>query len=319
MIEVVGLTKSYGGKRVVDDLSFTVRPGAVTGFLGPNGSGKTTTLRMLLGLTRPDSGRALIDGRPYHAHPEPLRVAGALLEAGWAHPKRSARAHLTWLAHTHRIPLSRVDEVLAAVGLASVAARRVGTYSLGMAQRLGLAAALLGDPRLLILDEPVNGLDPEGIAWMRTTIRALAAEGRTVLVSSHLLAEMALTADELVMIGQGRLLAQRSVAELTVGGAVDRSLVRTPEPERLRALVARSGGTVTDAAGTPGDSFLVHGMGCEDIGRAAAQEGLVLYELTPRRATLEDAFLRLTGESVEFRGAGTPLPQPPVTSEGAVR
>ncbi|WP_405584914.1 ATP-binding cassette domain-containing protein [Streptomyces sp. NBC_01092] len=310
-IEIADLTKAYGKKRVVDGLSFTVRPGSVTGFLGPNGAGKSTTLRMTLGLTRPDSGTARIQGRSYHEHAEPLRVVGALLDARWAHPKRSARAHLTWLAHSNRIPVGRVDEVLSRVGLTEVADQRVGGFSLGMAQRLGLAGALLGDPGILILDEPANGLDPEGIAWMRGLLRQLAAEGRSVLVSSHLLAEMAQLADEVVVIGRGQLIKQCSIAELTSVGAATQGevVVRGPEPGRLRELLTQAGATVD--AGGPGTDpsappLLVSGLSCEDIGRAVAGAGLVLYELTPRRGTVEDAYLQLTGTSVEYRGSVRP-------------
>ncbi|MFD3582813.1 ABC transporter ATP-binding protein [Streptomyces sp. NPDC058683] len=303
MIDVSSLSKSYGKKRVVDELSFTVAPGTVTGFLGPNGAGKTTTLRMLLGLTRPDAGTALIEGRPYHEHPDPLRVVGALLDARWTHPKRSARAHLEWLAAANRIERRRVGEVLEQVGLTAVADRPAGTFSLGMAQRLGLAVALLGEPRVLVLDEPVNGLDPEGIAWMRGMIRAQAAEGRTVLVSSHLLAEMALTADHVVVIGQGRLIAQHSVEELTAQAADQAEppavLVRADDPARLRTALAEGGATVEDA-GQP--ALLVRGLSSEEIGRLALRAGIALFELTPRRATVEDAFLRLTSQAVEFRG-----------------
>ncbi|MET9681872.1 ABC transporter ATP-binding protein [Streptomyces coeruleorubidus] len=301
-IEVSGLVKTYAKKRVVDGLSFTVNPGTVTGFLGPNGAGKSTTLRMLLGLTRPDAGTALIGGRGYHEHPEPLRVVGALMDARWAHPKRSARAHLTWLARSNRIPLQRVDEVLAQVGLTDVAGKRVGGFSLGMAQRLGLAGALLGDPGVLVLDEPANGLDPEGIAWMRGLLRALAAEGRTVFVSSHLLAEMAQLADDVVMIGRGKLITQGSVTDLTSLSSTEEVLVRAEEPERLRDLVVEHGATVAEAPESAG-AMLVSGMSSEDIGRAAARSGLVLFELAPRRRTVEDAYLKLTADSVEYRGS----------------
>ncbi|MGW1395306.1 ABC transporter ATP-binding protein [Streptomyces nigra] len=310
-IEIDDLTKAYGKKRVVDGLSFTVRPGSVTGFLGPNGAGKSTTLRMALGLTRPDRGTARIQGRSYHEHAEPLRVVGALLDARWAHPKRSARAHLTWLAHSNRMDTGRVDEVLARVGLTEVAEQRVGGFSLGMSQRLGLAGALLGDPGILILDEPANGLDPEGIAWMRGLLRQLAAEGRSVLVSSHLLAEMAQLADEVVVIGRGRLIKQCSIAELTTVDAstAGEVLVRGPEPGRLRELLTHAGATVTDGVPGPDPSappLLVTGLSCEDIGRAVAGAGLVLFELTPRRGTVEDAYLQLTGSSVEYRGSVRP-------------
>ncbi|MEU6906215.1 ABC transporter ATP-binding protein [Streptomyces coeruleorubidus] len=301
-IEVSGLVKTYAKKRVVDGLSFTVNPGTVTGFLGPNGAGKSTTLRMLLGLTRPDAGTALIGGRGYHEHPEPLRVVGALMDARWTHPKRSARAHLTWLARSNRIPVQRVDEVLAQVGLTDVAGKRVGGFSLGMAQRLGLAGALLGDPGVLVLDEPANGLDPEGIAWMRGLLRALAAEGRTVFVSSHLLAEMAQLADDVVMIGRGKLITQGSVTDLTSLSSTEEVLVRAEEPERLRDLVVEHGATVVEAP-ERAEALLVSGMSSEDIGRAAARAGLVLFELAPRRRTVEDAYLKLTADSVEYRGS----------------
>ncbi|MGY4969648.1 ABC transporter ATP-binding protein [Streptomyces nigrescens] len=241
-LEVAGLSKSYGMKRVVNELSFIVRPGTVTGFLGPNGAGKTTTLRMLLGLTRPDSGSALVAGRPYHEHPEPMKTVGSLMDARWMHPKRSARSHLAWLARASRLPRSRVEEVLAQVGLLQVADKRVGTFSLGMSQRLGFAAALLGDPAILVLDEPANGLDPEGIAWMRGLLRTMAERGHTILVSSHLLAEMAQLADELIVVGRGRLLRQCTVAELTSETSAGQVMVRTPHAERLRPLVAAAGG-----------------------------------------------------------------------------
>ena len=301
-IQVSGLVKTYAKKRVVDGLSFTVNPGTVTGFLGPNGAGKSTTLRMLLGLTRPDAGTALIGGRGYHEHPEPLRVVGALMDARWTHPKRSARAHLAWLARSNRIPVQRVDEVLAQVGLTDVAGKRVGGFSLGMAQRLGLAGALLGDPGVLVLDEPANGLDPEGIAWMRGLLRALAAEGRTVFVSSHLLAEMAQLADDVVMIGRGKLITQGSVTDLTSLSSTEEVLVRAEEPERLRDLVVEHGATVVEAP-ERAEALLVSGMSSEDIGRAAARAGLVLFELAPRRRTVEDAYLKLTADSVEYRGS----------------
>ncbi|WP_369275950.1 ATP-binding cassette domain-containing protein [Streptomyces sp. R11] len=307
MIEISSLIKSYGKKRVVDELSFTVAPGTVTGFLGPNGAGKTTTLRMLLGLTRPDAGKALIEGKQYHEHPEPLRIVGSLLDARWAHPKRTARAHLEWLATANRIGQRRVDEVLEQVGIASVASQRVGTFSLGMAQRLGLAAALIGEPRVLVLDEPVNGLDPEGVAWMRGMIRAQAAEGRTVLVSSHLLAEMAMTADHVVVIGQGRLLAQRSISELVAHADEhgDRLsvYVRADDLPRLRLSLTEHGAKIEDSPECPeGSGLLVRGVANEEIGRLALRSGIALYELTPRRASMEDAFLRLTSQSVEYKG-----------------
>ncbi|MFB7928836.1 ATP-binding cassette domain-containing protein [Streptomyces sp. NPDC056039] len=304
-IEVARVAKAYGRKRVIDDLSFNVQSGTVTGFLGPNGAGKTTTLRILLGLVRPDAGTALIAGRTYHELRDPLRTVGTLLDARWSHPKRTAHAHLTWLAQTNRISARRVDEVVDLVGLAPVADQRVGGFSLGMAQRLGLAAALLGEPGVLVLDEPANGLDPEGIAWLRELLRALASEGRTILVSSHLLAEMALLADEIVMIGRGRLLAQGPVRELTATTSVEQVMVRTPDSAGLQVLAKQHNGTVIQVPATA-DTFTITGVSSEDIGRAAAASGLVLYELTPRRRTVEDAYLQLTAASVEYRGS-TPI------------
>ncbi|TXS26301.1 ABC transporter ATP-binding protein, partial [Streptomyces sp. adm13(2018)] len=263
------LTKRYGDTTVVRDLSFTVRPGAVTGFLGPNGAGKSTTLRMILGLDAPTRGHATVDGRPYARHGAPLTRVGALLEARSVHPGRSAHHHLTALALTHGIPRSRVDRVLALTGLAHVADKRVKGFSLGMGQRLGIAAALLGDPATVVLDEPVNGLDPEGVLWIRTLLKSLAAEGRTVLVSSHLMSEMALTADHLVVIGKGRLLADTTVEALvrTSGGASVK--VVTPEADRLRNLLP--GADITVEAP---DTLLVTGPDAPEIGRTAAAHGL---------------------------------------------
>ncbi|MGW0117816.1 ABC transporter ATP-binding protein [Streptomyces sp. NPDC003327] len=299
MIRAENLTKRYGDRTVVRDLSFTVRPGTVTGFLGPNGAGKSTTLRMILGLDTPTRGHATVAGRPYAAHRAPLTQVGALLEARSLHPGRSARHHLTVLALTHGIPRSRVDRVLALTGLAHVADRRVKGFSLGMGQRLGIAAALLGDPAAVVLDEPVNGLDPEGVLWVRTLIKSLAAEGRTVLVSSHLMSEMALTADHLVVIGKGRLLADTTVDALvrSSGGATVR--VVTPEPDRLRALLPTTARITADAP----DTLLVAGPEAPEIGRAAASHGVPLYELTPQAPSLEQAFMDLTRDSVEYQGA----------------
>ncbi|HEY3736655.1 MAG TPA: ATP-binding cassette domain-containing protein [Jatrophihabitans sp.] len=301
MIEAVGLTKRYGEKLAVDDLSFMVQPGVVTGFLGPNGSGKSTTMRMLLGLDRPTSGGATINGRPYEQLRAPLCEVGALLEARAIHTGRSARNHLVALAATHGIGKRRVDEVLDLVGLSHVAGKRAGGFSLGMGQRLGIASALLGDPHTLILDEPVNGLDPEGILWIRNLLRALAAEGRTVFVSSHLMSEMALTATHLIVVGQGRLIADASVAELTAasGGAVVR--VRTEEAPRLRELLAADG---VDVTSTERDLFTVTGLSSTQIGKVAAEARIALIELTPQQASLEEAFMELTRDAVEF---GTPM------------
>ncbi|MER7623382.1 ABC transporter ATP-binding protein [Streptomyces sp. NPDC126503] len=296
MIRAENLTKRYGDRTVVQDLGFTVRPGAVTGFLGPNGAGKSTTLRMILGLDAPTRGRATVAGRPYAAHPAPLTQVGALLEARSVHPGRTARHHLTSLAHTHGIPRSRVDRVLALAGLTEAADRRVKGFSLGMGRRLGIAAALLGDPAAVILDEPVNGLDPEGVLWIRTLLRSLAAEGRTVLVSSHLMSEMALTADHLIVIGRGRLLADTTVEELvrSAGGATVK--VVTPEPGRLRSLLPSARFTEE----TPG-TLLVSGPGAPEIGRTATAHGVPLHELTPHAPSLEQAFMDLTRDSVEHQ------------------
>ncbi|NMI01944.1 ATP-binding cassette domain-containing protein [Pseudonocardia acidicola] len=304
MIEARGLTKRYGSTLAVDDLSFTVQPGRVTGFLGPNGAGKSTTMRMILGLDRPTGGEVRIDGRRYSELDQPLRTVGALLDAKWVHPNRSARAHLRWLARSNRLPVSRVDEVLEQVGLTAVAGKRAGGFSLGMAQRLGIAGALLGDPRILLFDEPVNGLDPEGIGWIRRLMQGLAAEGRTVFVSSHLLSEMALTASELVVIGRGRLVAQASTAEF-VDDAVGQAVrVRSPHADRLAALLTAAGATVRpdpgDGSGGP-PALLVTGTTSEAIGDLAAGHGVALHELTPRRGSLEEAFLQLTGQDVQFR------------------
>ena len=301
MIEAFGLTKRYGDKLAVDKLSFTVQPGAVTGFLGPNGSGKSTTMRMLLGLDHPTAGRATINGRSYADLRAPLCEVGALLEARAIHTGRSARNHLLALAATHGIGRRRVDEVLDVVGLTHVGNKRAGGFSLGMGQRLGIASALLGDPHTLILDEPVNGLDPEGILWIRTLLRSLAAEGRTVFVSSHLMSEMALTATHLIVVGQGRLIADAGVAELTAasGGSVVR--VRTDEAPRLRDLLVADGVSVTS---TERDLLTVTGLSSREIGQVAAEARIALSELTPQHTSLEEAFMELTRDAVEF---GTPL------------
>ena len=299
MIEAVGLTKQYGRTVAVQDLSFTVRPGQVTGFLGPNGSGKSTTMRMILGLDRPTSGHVLIDGKPYSELKEPLRTVGALIDAKWVHPNRSAHAHLRWLARSNNIPRQRVGEVLEVVGLSQVAHRRAGAFSLGMSQRLGIAAALLGDPQILLFDEPVNGLDPEGIHWIRRFMQRLAAEGRTVFVSSHLLSEMSLTADELVVIGRGKLIAQCSTEEF-VNRAGDATVkVRTPEAEALRALLLAH--DVSAEYGDAPDTLLAPGTTSDKVGEIAAGGGIVLHELTAQRGSLEDAYMQLTGDAVEYQ------------------
>jgi ABC-2 type transport system ATP-binding protein len=297
MIEALGLTKRFGDKVAVDDLSFTVQPGAVTGFLGPNGAGKSTTMRMLLGLDRPTRGSSRVNGRAYAEHAAPLQEVGALLEARAVHTGRSARNHLRALAATHGIPRRRVSEVIDLVGLHGVADKRAGGFSLGMGQRLGIASALLGDPRTLILDEPVNGLDPDGILWIRNLLKSLAAEGRTVFVSSHLMSEMALTATHLIVVGQGRLIADATVGELI--GRVDLGtvLVRSDEVARLRDLLTAPGVSTTTA---DPDGMVVSGMTARAIGRAAADARIALTELTPQQASLEDAFMELTRDSIEF-------------------
>lgn len=300
MIEIAGLTKLYGTHRAVDDLTFTVEPGVVTGFLGPNGAGKTTTMRLILGLDRPNAGTATIDGKPYRELRDPLRTVGALLDARAAHPNRSARNHLRWIAAANRIPVPRVDEVLDAVGLESVSDRPAGTLSLGMSQRLGIAAALLGDPPVLLFDEPVNGLDPEGIHWVRTLMRSLAAEGRTVFVSSHLLAEMSNTADRLVVIGQGKLIASTTVAEF-VSGSGNAVRVRSPQLVTLAEVLGDAG----LQADVDGDALTVRGAAIEVIGELAARNSIVLHELSTRSASLEEAYLKLTDDAVDYR-AGKP-------------
>jgi ABC-2 type transport system ATP-binding protein len=303
MIEAFGLSKRYGAKLAVDDLSFTVRPGVVTGFLGPNGSGKSTTMRLLLGLDRPTAGSAKLNGQHYVDFRAPLCEVGALLEARAIHTGRSARNHLLALAATNGIPKRRVDEVIGIVGLESVASKRAGGFSLGMGQRLGIASALLGDPHTLLLDEPVNGLDPEGILWIRTLLKRLAAEGRTVFVSSHLMSEMALTASHLIVVGQGRLIADSSVEELTRTTARDSVLVRTDEAPRLRDLLATAGATVTS---TDESGLNVIGLTSVVVGRIAAQAGVALAELTPQRASLEEAFMEITRDSLEFEAPVDP-------------
>ncbi|GJF28037.1 ABC transporter ATP-binding protein [Kitasatospora sp. NE20-6] len=300
MIEIRSLSKSYGDTAAVSDLSFRVDPGRVTGFLGPNGAGKSTTLRMLLGLDRPTAGTALVHGRPYAELDSPLRQVGALLDAQAVHGGRTARGHLRWLAASNGIPERRVDEVLAQVGLADAARRRVKGFSLGMRQRLGVAAALLGDPPVLLLDEPVNGLDPEGIRWIRTLLRGLAAEGRSVLVSSHLMTEMALTADHLVVIGRGRLLADLSTAEFLERHGRSRVRVRAVDPDRL-AVLLRSAGLAAEPSPDGGDAWEVAGAAPEEIGALAAREGVALYELSVRQDSLEEAFMRMTTDAVEYR------------------
>ncbi|MFI8103131.1 ABC transporter ATP-binding protein [Streptomyces sp. NPDC086023] len=296
-IDIQDLTKAYGATRAVDHLSFTVRPGTVTGFLGPNGAGKSTTMRLALGLDRPTSGTATIGGRPYAAFAEPLREVGALLDAQAAHGARTARDHLLALAVSNRLPARRVAEVMEETGLAPVARRRVRTFSLGMRQRLGIAAALLGDPGVLMLDEPTNGLDPEGIVWIRELTRRLAREGRTVLVSSHLMSETAAMADHLVVLGRGRLLADMSMREFIDARSTPRARVRTTDPDRLRAALRREGRPLT-AAGE--GCWSVEGIRAEELGALAAREGIAVLELVDERSSLESAYLDLTATETRF-------------------
>ena len=297
LIEARELTKRFGEKIAVDHLSFTVEPGRVTGFLGPNGAGKSTTMRLICGLDRPNSGAATIGGLAYHQLRKPLGTVGAVLEARSVHPGRSARNHLLFLAQTQDIPARRVDEVLDLVGLREVANKRAGTFSLGMTQRLGIAAAMLGDPRVLLLDEPGNGLDPEGIRWVRNFMRALATEERTIFVSSHLMSEMAVTADHLVVIGRGALIANSSTQDFIARSSERSVLVRTPDQARLRELIADEGGSVqVEEDG----GMVVTGLPAPRIGELAATDSLVLHELTPRLPSLEEAFMELTAGSVEY-------------------
>jgi ABC-2 type transport system ATP-binding protein len=308
MIEAIGLTKRYGSTVAVDDLSFTVQPGMVTGFLGPNGAGKSTTMRMVLGLDNPSSGRALIDGKRYAALHRPLTQVGSLLDANWVHPNRSARAHLRFMAASNKLPARRVDEVLELVGLSSVARKAVGKFSLGMKQRLGLAGALLGDPQVLLFDEPVNGLDPEGIYWIRTFMKNLAAQGRTVFVSSHLLSEMALTADHLIVIGRGRLIADAATSDFIAQATRSSIRVRAPRLTDLRAALIGANLQVVDSAPGAVAALQVLDAPIEQVGELAGAAGITLHELTAQQGSLEEAFIQLTGDSVEYGGsrAGAP-------------
>jgi ABC-2 type transport system ATP-binding protein len=292
-----GLSKRYGKTVAVDDLSFEVQRGRVTGFVGPNGAGKSTTMRMILGLDAPDTGDVRVGGRRYGELAAPLREVGALLDAGATHPGRRARDHLLWLAATNRLPRGRVDEVLDLVGLSDVARRRTRGYSLGMAQRLGIAAAMLGDPPVLMFDEPINGLDPEGIVWIRGFLRALAAEGRAVLVSSHLMSELEGTADDLVVIGRGRLIASTSVRDLLSSMRDGRVHLRTPHATAAMTMLAQAGGTVTS---TGEETLTVTGLDVARIADLTAENGIRLHELSPQRVSLEDAFIELTRGAVEF-------------------
>ncbi len=300
MIEARELTKKYDEKLAVDALSFTVRPGIVTGFLGPNGAGKSTTMRMMLGLDRPTSGSVLVNGKPYAEHAAPLHEVGALLEARAVHTGRTARNHLRVLAATCGIGRARVEQVIDMVGLEGVADQRVSGFSLGMGQRLGVAAALLGDPHTLILDEPVNGLDLDGIRWIRSLLTRLAAEGRTVFLSSHLMSEMAVTADHVIVVGQGRLLRDQAMAEFIREASVESVRVRTPDQARLADHLRNAGATVT-----PGDAegFTVHGATSQEVGTLAGQAGITLWELSPVSGSLEDAYLALTRDALDFEEA----------------
>jgi ABC-2 type transport system ATP-binding protein len=317
MIEAAGLTKHYGKTVAVDNLSFTVRPGKVTGFLGPNGAGKSTTMRMILGLDAPSGGDVRIDGQHYRDLHKPLTKIGALLDAKWVHPNRSARAHLTWMAVSNKLPKKRVGEVLEMVGLESVANKRAGAYSLGMSQRLGIAGALLGDPEVLLFDEPVNGLDPEGIVWIRNFMHKLAGEGRTVFVSSHLLSEMSLTAEELVVIGRGRLIAQCSTHEFVDRASGTTVKVRSPQLDELQSALQRQNLTTRlEDMGTEGKALYVEGdVTTDTIGEVAAAQGLTLHELTLQRGSLEQAFMQMTGDAVEYHAHELGEEVAPMTGE----
>jgi ABC-2 type transport system ATP-binding protein len=323
MIEARGLTKRYGRTLAVNDLSFAVQPGRVTGFLGPNGAGKSTTMRIILGLDSPTAGEVRIDGKRYVDLKDPLRQVGALLDARWVHPNRSARSHLRWLAAANKLPVRRVDEVLELVGLTAVAGRRAGGFSLGMSQRLGIAGALLGDPRVLLFDEPVNGLDPEGILWIRQFMHRLADEGRTVFVSSHLLSEMSQTAQELVVIGRGRLISQTSTREFIDMASESRVRVRGPDLAGLRAALAAGGLPVRDLPATDAGpaALAVSDSSTEQVGELVGRAGLVLHELSAERGSLEQAFMQMTGGDVEFHaggpvGGGVPVPAPAADGAG---
>ncbi|MEU2179416.1 ABC transporter ATP-binding protein [Streptomyces thermolilacinus] len=306
MIELEGLTKRFGTKTAVDDLSFTVRPGMVTGFLGPNGAGKSTTMRMMLDLDAPTRGTVRIDGRHYRELDEPLKYIGALLDAKAMHGGRTAYNNLLCLAQSNRIPAHRVDEVLDLVGLSAVARKKSKNFSMGMGQRLGIAAALLGDPRILMFDEPVNGLDPEGIHWIRHLMKHLASEGRTIFVSSHLMSEMALTADHLVVIGQGRLLADTSMADFIQQNSRSYVRLRTPQREQTRDVLAAAGLTALD--GEDG-ALEIDGSSTESVGELLAEHRIVLHELSAQRASLEEAFMRMTAGSVEYHAHDGAAPQ----------
>jgi ABC-2 type transport system ATP-binding protein len=307
MIEAIGLTKRFGSKTAVDGVSFSVRPGMVTGFLGPNGAGKTTTMRMIVGLDRPTAGTVTVNGSAYAKLRAPLREVGILLDAKAVHPGRSARGHLLAIAATHGIGRRRVDEVIALTGLDAVAGKRVRGFSLGMGQRLGIAAALIGDPATLILDEPVNGLDPEGVIWVRTLARHLASEGRTIFLSSHLMSEMAQTADRLIVLGRGRVIADAPVADILALAQGTAVRVRTPDAARLEPVLTAASASVTIADNDP-TLLQVNGLAASRIGELAAAERLVLHELSPLSGSLEDAYLSLTRDEVEYHAGGVVQP-----------
>jgi ABC-2 type transport system ATP-binding protein len=299
MIEIEHISKRYGEKLAVDDISFVVKPGTVTGFLGPNGAGKSTTMRMIVGLDAPSAGTIRVNGRAYRDFQAPLHEVGALLEARAIHTGRSAYNHLLAMAQTHGIGRARVQEVIELVGLSSVARKRAGGFSLGMGQRLGIASALLGDPQTVILDEPANGLDPEGILWIRTLLKQLASEGRTVFLSSHLMSEMAQTAEHLVIVGRGRVIADTTVEEVVAQASIGATVhVRSPQAPALRDALAGEGVRIHSRER---ETLDVHGLSAQRIGELAAQQQLILHELTPQRASLEDAYMRLTGDAVEYR------------------
>ncbi|NLS10451.1 ATP-binding cassette domain-containing protein [Nesterenkonia sp. MY13] len=300
MITAENLRKRYGSKTAVDGISFQLAPGKVTGFLGPNGSGKSTTMRMAVGLDKPTSGSVTIGGKSFPQHAAPLRTVGAVLDAGATHPGRTGRGHLQVLAATHKISKKRVDEVIELTGLGAASRKRIKSYSLGMNQRLGIAAALLGDPAVLIFDEPVNGLDPEGVRWVRSLARDMAAEGRTVFVSSHLMSEMSQTADHLIVLGQGRIIADAPIGQLLDSGE-QRVLVRTEKPADLRRALGAEGVSIEQ---TDAETLEVTGLDARSIGRRALETQVVLHELTPQRSTLEDEYMKLTGEHVEYRSGG---------------
>jgi ABC-2 type transport system ATP-binding protein len=299
-IEVAGLRKRFGRVQALDGMTFTVRPGRVTGFVGPNGAGKTTTMRVILGLDRPDAGTALVGGRPYRTLRHPLTHLGSLIDASALQPSRSARNHLLWLARSQRLSSARVDEVIGRSGLATVIRRRAGGYSLGMRQRLGIAAALLGDPPVLMLDEPFNGMDPEGIVWMRGFVRSLAAEGRAVLVSSHLMGELQDTADQLVIAGRGRVIADTTVTDLIATASGGRLLLRTTAPAQVTGLLRSAG---VHVVATAPDALIISGISAQRLVASLSEHAIPFTEVSPQRVSLEQAYLELTRDSVEYRAA----------------